>query len=201
MLSELILVVFSAVFVNNILLSQYLGNCPFCGVSKNISSATGMGLSVLFVLTISSTFCWIFRHFFLEPFNLEWLQTIVFILLIATLVQFIEMFLQKNSPLLYRSLGIYLPLITTNCAVLGVALLAIKNNYNFITTIIYSFSSGIGFMLALLCMAGIRQKLAMSPVPSFFRGTAITLVIAGIMALAFLGFSGVDETLNNLIKK
>ncbi|MCX7727087.1 MAG: hypothetical protein N2053_09600, partial [Chitinispirillaceae bacterium] len=116
-------------------------------------------------------------------------------------VQFIEMFLQKNSPLLYRSLGIYLPLITTNCAVLGVALLSIKNNYNFITTVVFSASSGIGFMLALLFMAGIRQKLEMSPVPSSFRGTAITLVVAGLMALAFFGFNGVDETLKGFIKK
>ena len=197
---EMLIVVFSAVFVNNILLSRYLGNCPFCGVSKNVESAWGMGLAVLFVLTIASAATWMVQHFLLVPLNLTYLQTIVFILIIATLVQLVELFLQKNVAALYQSLGIYLPLITTNCAVLGVAILAVRSGYGFLRTILFAVASAAGFLIALLCMAGIRQRLELTSVPKSFRGTAVTLIIAGLMALAFYGFSGMDESLSLLVK-
>lgn len=189
---EFMLVFFSAVFVNNILLVRYLGTCPFCGVSKNISSSLGMGIAVTFVITVSSAVTHPLYHLLLKPLGLAWLQTIVFILVIATFVQMVELFIKKNSPALYRSLGIYLPLITTNCAVLGVAILSIREEYSFLRTIAYSFSSAAGFMLALLFMAGIRQRLELAAVPAPFKGTAVTLIIAGIMAIAFYGFSGMD---------
>ena len=201
MILQALIVVFSAIFVNNILLSRYLGNCPFCGVSKNIESALGMGIAVLFVLTIASAAAWIVQHFLLEPLQLTYLQTIVFILIIATLVQLVELFLQKNAVALYRSLGIYLPLITTNCAVLGVAILAVRNGYGFIMTILFAVASATGFLVALLCMAGIRQRLELTDIPKSFRGTAVTLVIAGLMALAFYGFSGMEESLALLVKR
>ncbi|MBN1576833.1 MAG: RnfABCDGE type electron transport complex subunit A [Chitinispirillaceae bacterium] len=196
---EAAIVIFSAVFVNNILLARYLGNCPFCGVSKSLSSAWGMGIAVIFVITIATATTWIIHHFILDPLHLSYLQTIVFILVIATLVQLVEFFLQKNAVALYQSLGIYLPLITTNCAVLGVAILAIKNNYGFIMSVFFAAASAFGFLLALLCMAGIRQRLETVILPRPFRGTAITLIIAGIMALAFYGFSGMDATLSSLV--
>lgn len=195
---EALVVIVSAVFVNNVLLARYLGNCPFCGVSNRLSSALGMGLAVLFVMTIATAATWIIHNMFLEPLNLTYLKTIVFILVIATLVQLVELFLQKNAHALYRSLGIYLPLITTNCAVLGVALLAVQSGYGFVMSIIYSAASGAGFLLALLCMAGIRERLEFSSVPRPFRGNAVTLIIAGIMALAFYGFSGVDWAVSTL---
>jgi electron transport complex protein RnfA len=195
---EIVIVVVGAVFVNNILLAQYLGNCPFCGVSRNMESALGMGIAVVFVMTMATT--WLIHHFVLYPLHLTYLQTIVFILVIATLVQLVELFLQKNVVTLYHSLGIYLPLITTNCAVLGVAILAIKNGYGFILSILFAISSAVGFLLALLCMAGIRERLATVALPRAFRGTAVTLVIAGIMALAFFGFSGMDAALASLVK-
>ena len=197
---EALIVVFSAIFVNNILLSRYLGNCPFCGVSKNLDSAMGMGIAVLFVLTIASGVTWMVQHYLLIPFNLTYLQTIVFILIIATLVQLVELFLQKNAVSLYRSLGIYLPLITTNCAVLGVAILAVRKGYGFLMTLLFAIASAVGFLIALLCMAGIRQRLELTAVPKAFRGTAVTLIVAGLMALAFYGFSGVDESLTLLVK-
>ncbi len=196
---ETVLIVFSAIFVSNILLAQYLGNCPFCGVSNNLESAWGMGIAVVFVITIATAVTWIIHYYILVPLNLTYLQTIVFILVIATLVQLVELFLQKNVVALYQSLGIYLPLITTNCAVLGVAILAVKNGYGFITTIIYAASASTGFLLALLCMAGVRQRLTMTVIPRAFRGTAVTLIIAGIMALAFYGFSGMDSSLKELV--
>ncbi|MBN1760364.1 MAG: RnfABCDGE type electron transport complex subunit A [Chitinispirillaceae bacterium] len=197
---EVLIVVFSAIFVNNILLSRYLGNCPFCGVSKNIDSALGMGIAVLFVLTIASAVTWMVHHYLLAPFNLTYLQTIVFILIIATLVQLVELFLQKNAVTLYQSLGIYLPLITTNCAVLGVAILAVRNGYGFFMTVLFAVASAIGFLVALLCMAGIRLRLELTAIPKAFQGTAVTLIIAGLMALAFYGFSGMDESLSQLVK-
>ena len=196
---ELGLVVFSAIFVNNIVLSRYLGLCPFCGVSKNISSALGMGMAVLFVLTIASATTWIVHHFLLAPLALTYLQTIVFILVIATLVQLVELFLRKYAVALYQSLGIYLPLITTNCAVLGVSILAIRNDYGFVKTMVFAASSSIGFIGALLCMAGIRERLETVEVPGVFRGTAVTLIVAGIMALAFYGFSGMDAALASML--
>jgi Na+-translocating ferredoxin:NAD+ oxidoreductase subunit A len=195
-MQDLIIGFFSAVFVNNILLVKYLGNCPFCGVSKNIESSLGMGIAVTFVITIASSFTWAVDHFMLKPLDLQWLQTIVFILIIATLVQMVEMFMKKNVISLYQSLGIYLPLITTNCAVLGVAIISVREEYGFVKTLMYSFSSSVGFLLALLCMAGIRQRLELVVVPKPFAGIAITLVIAGIMALAFYGFSGMDAALS-----
>lgn len=196
---EFVLVIFGAVFINNIVLTQYLGLCPFCGVSKNISSALGMGGAVFFVLVIASTVTWIIHHHLLLPFNLVYLRTIVFILVIATLVQMVEFFLRKNAVVLYQSLGIYLPLITTNCAVLGVAILAVRNNYGLIKTIAYAAASAVGFIIALLCMAGIRQRLETVGVPKVFRGTAITLIVAGLMALAFYGFTGMDSALARLV--
>jgi electron transport complex protein RnfA len=196
---EFVLVIFGAVFINNIVLTQYLGLCPFCGVSKNISSALGMGGAVFFVLVIASTVTWIIHHHLLLPFNLVYLRTIVFILVIATLVQIVELFLRKNAVALYQSLGIYLPLITTNCAVLGVAILAVRNNYGLLKTIVYAAASAIGFIIALLCMAGIRQRLETVGVPKVFKGTAITLVVAGLMALAFYGFTGMDSALARFI--
>lgn len=196
---DMLLVIFGAVFINNIVLTQYLGLCPFCGVSKNISSALGMGGAVFFVLVIASTVTWIINHQLLVPLNLTYLRTIVFILVIATLVQIVEFFLRKNAVALYQSLGIYLPLITTNCAVLGVAILSVRNDYGFIKTIVYAAGSAVGFIVALLCMAGIRQRLEIVGIPKSFRGTAVTLVVAGIMALAFYGFSGMDSALARLI--
>ncbi len=198
---EIIILIVGAVFVNNILLSQYLGNCPFCGVSKNISSATGMGIAVIFVMTLATAVTWFIHHFFLNPLNLAYMRTIVFILVIATLVQLVEFFLQKKIPSLYRSLGIYLPLITTNCAILGVAILAVNKGYGFVFSVLFAMSSAVGFLFALLCMAGIRERLETVALPRNFRGTAITLVIAGIMALAFYGFSGVDEALTSFVKR
>jgi len=196
---DMVLVIFGAVFINNIVLTQYLGLCPFCGVSKNISSALGMGGAVFFVLVIASATTWIIHHQLLVPLNLTYLRTIVFILVIATLVQIVEFFLRKNAMALYQSLGIYLPLITTNCAVLGVAILAVRNEYGFIKTILFAAGSAVGFIVALLCMAGIRQRLEMIGIPKSFRGTAVTLVVAGLMALAFYGFSGMDGALARLI--
>ena len=187
---NLILLAISAIFVNNILLAQYLGNCPFCGVSKRISTSLGMGAAVIFVVTLASIFTWIVYHYILKPYNLDFIQTLVFILVIAALVQFVEIFLKKNSRAIYNALGIFLPLITTNCAVMGIALLNIKHEFNFIEMIIFSFCSAVGFALALLLFAGLRERLLISPVPKAMRGTAIALVTAGIMSLAFLGFAG-----------
>ncbi len=187
---DLILLAISAIFVNNILLAQYLGNCPFCGVSKRISTAIGMGAAVIFVATMSSVFTWLIYSFVLKPYDMEFLQTLVFILVIAALVQFVEIFLKKKIKVIYNSLGIYLPLITTNCAVLGIALLNIKHEFDFIHMLIFSFASAVGFALAIVLFAGIRERMLISPVPRSMRGTAIALVTAGVMSLAFLGFAG-----------
>ena len=187
---ELVLLAIGAIFVNNILLAQYLGNCPFCGVSKNLSTSFGMGAAVIFVATLASVFTWVIYYYVLSPFKLEYLQTLVFILVIATLVQFVEIFLKKKSKSIYNSMGIYLPLITTNCAVMGIALLNIKHEFSFVEMLVFSFSSAVGFSLALILFAGIRERLLISPVPQPLRGTAIALVTAGIMSLAFIGFSG-----------
>jgi electron transport complex protein RnfA len=198
-MTEIIIGFFSAIFVNNILLVKYLGTCPFCGVSKTIESSLGMGIAVTFVITIASSVTWSVDHFLLRPLGLQWLQTIVFILVIATLVQMVEMFMKKNAVALYQSLGIYLPLITTNCAVLGIALISVREEYGFVKTVLFSFSSAAGFLLALLCMAGIRQRLELAVVPKAFGGIAITLLIAGIMAIAFYGFSGMDSALSQSV--
>jgi electron transport complex protein RnfA len=187
---DLILLAISAIFVNNILLAQYLGNCPFCGVSKRITTSVGMGVAVIFVATMASIFTWIIYHYILVPYELTFIQTLVFILVIASLVQFVEIFLKKNIKVIYNALGIFLPLITTNCAVLGIALLNIKNDYNFIDMLVFSIASAAGFALAIILFAGLRERLLISPVPKAMRGTAIALVTAGIMSLAFLGFAG-----------
>lgn len=180
----------SAIFISNILLIQYLGNCPFLGVSKKMDTAVGMSGAVIFVMTLAAIITWVVQYKVLVPFHLEYLQTIVFILVIAALVQFIEMFLKKSVPPLYRSLGIFLPLITTNCAVLGVALINIKEEYNFLQMLVFSITSGLGFALALILFAGIREKFETARIPKSYEGTAIGLITAGLMALAFFGFRG-----------
>lgn len=194
MIAEILLLFFGALFINNIVLVRYLGVCPFCGVSKNIASSLGMGLAVLFVMTVASSVTWIIHYGILLPLEIAWLQTIVFILVIATLVQLVEMFVKKNAVSLYQSLGIYLPLITTNCAVLGVAILGIREGYGFLKTVLFAMASATGFIIALLGMAGIRMRLDLTPgVPAAFRGVAVTLVVAGIMAMAFYGFTDMDS--------
>jgi electron transport complex protein RnfA len=180
----------SMIFINNFVLSKFIGLCPFFGVSKKLDSAIGMGLAVIFVMALATLFTWIINNYLLEPLELTYLRTIAFILLIASLVQFVEMFLQKNSPALYKALGIFLPLITTNCAVLGVAVLNINNGYNFIESMIQGVAAGIGFTLALVLMAGVREKLEFAKIPKAMEGLPVAFVAAGLMALAFLGFSG-----------
>ena len=187
---EYLVLVINAILVKNILLAQYLGNCPFLGVSKKMDTAVGMGMSVIFVMTFATSITWFVHDYILVTLQIEYLQTIVFILVIAALVQFIEMFLKKSVPPLYRSLGIFLPLITTNCAVMGVALINIKKEYDLIHMLVFSITSGIGFSLALILFAGIREKFETARIPASYQGTAIGLVTAGLMALAFFGFKG-----------
>jgi electron transport complex protein RnfA len=189
-MKALFLIIISTVFVNNFVLARFLGLCPFMGVSRKIETATGMGMAVVFVMTVAAAVTWNIQEFILVTFNLEYLQTIMFILVIASLVQFVEMFVRKASPTLYQSLGIFLPLITTNCAVLGVALLTVQTGLNFIATITFAFGSSIGFTLALVLMAGIREQLEMADVPKPFKGTAVAFITAGLLSLAFMGFSG-----------
>lgn len=190
MVVKLILIFISAAVVNNVVLSQFLGLCAFLGVSKDIKTSAGMGAAVVFVVTISSAVTGAIYQFILKPLHFEYLQTIVFILVIAALVQFIEMFLKKNVPALYKALGIYLPLITTNCCVLGTALNIVTNGYNIGEGIIYGFGVSFGFLIAIVIMAGIREKIQYNDFPHAFQGTAIVLVTAGLMAIAFFGFSG-----------
>jgi electron transport complex protein RnfA len=187
---ELVAIFISAILINNFVLHYFLGICPFLGVSKRIDSAFSMGLAVTFVMTITAIVSWIINHWVLIPYNLDYLQIVSFILVIASLVQLVEMFIRKTSPPLYQALGIYLPLITTNCAILGLALLAALKNYSFIETIIFGLGSGIGFTLAIVLMAGIREQLDMADVPEVLKGPGIALITAGIMALGFLGFTG-----------
>ncbi len=187
---EFLTLTISAIFISNILLMQYLGNCPFLGVSKKMDTAVGMSGAVIFVMTIAAMITWVVHYQVLVPYRLEYLQTIVFILVIATLVQFIELFLKKSIPPLYRSLGIFLPLITTNCAVLGVAIINIKKDYDFSHMVVFSVTSAVGFSLALVLFAGIREKLETARIPGSYQGTAIGLITAGLMALAFMGFTG-----------
>ncbi|MCF7912943.1 MAG: electron transport complex subunit RsxA [Candidatus Cloacimonetes bacterium] len=181
-----------AVFVNNFVLSKFLGLCPYIGVSKKIDSALGMGMAVIFVMTMASTFTWLIQQYLLIPYNLEYLQTIAFILTIASLVQLVEMVIQKTAPSLYKALGVFLPLITTNCAVLGVSILNIQEDYNFLGAILNGLFSGMGFTLVLVLMAGLRERLDKAEVPEAMKGMPIAFVIAGCMALAFLGFSGLN---------
>ena len=189
-MSDFILLMIGAILVNNILLIRFLGNCPFLGVSRSMDTATGMGMAVIFVLTLAGTITWLVHTYILVPLGLEYLRTIAFILVIATLVQFVEMVVQKTAPALYEALGIFLPLITTNCAVFGVAIININEGYDLITSIFFSFASACGFALALVLMAGLRQRFALVDIPKPFEGTAIGLVTAGLIALAFSGFVG-----------
>lgn len=187
---ELILIFFSAAIVNNFVLQYFLGICPFVGVSNKLSSASSMGMAVTFVMTITSIVTWIIYHHILVPFNLEFLQYVSFILVIASLVQFVEMLIKKVSQPLYSALGIFLPLITTNCAIMGLALFIVLKEYSFIQGIVYGIGAGAGFTLAIVMMAGIREELDLADVPRPFRGAAITMIVAGILGLAFMGFSG-----------
>ena len=187
---ELLAITLGAILANNFIFSQFLGICPFLGVSKKTDTALGMGMAVTFVMAIASAACWAVYNLILVKLNLQYMQTVAFILVIAALVQFIEMFLQKSMPSLYTALGVYLPLITTNCAVLGVALLNIQNNYNFISSVVYGITGGLGFLLAIVLFASIRERLVFADYPKSFEGFPIALVTAGLMALAFMGFSG-----------
>ncbi len=180
----------SAVLAENFILVKFMGICPFMGVSKKTDTALGMGIAVIFVMAIASAATWAVNEFLLIPYELEYMQTVVFILVIAALVQFVEMFLQKAMPALYQSLGIYLPLITTNCAVLGVALLNIQNNYSFIESVVYGLTGGIGFTVAILLFSSVRERLEECDCPKAFKGFPIALLAAGLLALAFMGFSG-----------
>ena len=195
---EMLILIITALLIKNILLLQYLGNCPFLGVSKRMDTAVGMGLAVIFVMTLATAITWLVQEYALDPLGIGYLQTLAFILVIAALVQFVEMFLRKAMPALYQALGIFLPLITTNCAVFGVAVLAIRKEYNFVEAVVFAIASSAGFTLALILMAGIRERLDAADVPAPLRGTAIGLITAGLMALAFLGFLGVDNSLKAL---
>ena len=184
-------ILFTAALVNNFVLSQFMGICPFLGVSKKVETAAGMGGAVVFVITIASLCTSILYNYLLVPAQLEYLNTIVFILVIAALVQFVEMVLKKMMPALYKSLGVYLPLVTTNCAVLGVALLSVQNEYGVLESVVNGIGASLGFLLAIVLMAGIREKLENSNIPEAFKGTPIVLITAGLMAIAFCGFGGV----------
>ena len=188
--SDYIMLVIGAILVKNILLAQFLGNCPFLGVSRRMQTATGMAFAVIFVMTLAGTFTWIVQVYVLVPLKLEFLQTVFFILVIAALVQLVEMFLQKSFPPLYHALGIFLPLITTNCAILGVALINILKEFNFMATLIYSLASAVGYGFALVLFTGIREQLEVSTLPDFMKGTAVGMVTAGLLSLAFFGFAG-----------
>ena len=188
-ITNLLAITLGAVLANNFIFSQFLGICPFLGVSKKVDTAVGMGVAVTFVMGLASAITWLV-NLLLVKLGLEYMQTVAFILVIASLVQFIEMFLQKAMPTLYTALGVYLPLITTNCAVLGVALLNIQNNYNFIESVVYGVTGGLGFLLAIVLFASIRERLVFAEYPKAFEGFPIALITAGLMALAFMGFSG-----------
>ncbi len=190
---NIVLIVLAAVFVNNYVLSQFLGICPFLGVSKKVDTAVGMGLAVVFVMALASAVTYLIQIFILNKLNLAYLQTIVFILVIAALVQFVEMFLQKASPTLYQSLGVYLPLITTNCAVLGVAITNIDRGYNLIETIFNGVGGALGFTLSIVLFAGIRERMELADIPECLKGFPIAMISAGLMALAFLGFQGLIQ--------
>ncbi len=184
-------VVIGAIFVNNVVLSQFLGICPFLGVSSKVDTSLGMGMAVTFVMALSAVVTWSLQTFVLEPFGIEYMQTIVFILVIAALVQMVEIVLKKVSPSLYQALGIFLPLITTNCAVLGVAIIAVQKDFDLLTSVIYSVSIAIGFAIALVLFAGIRERLEVEDVPQGMRGVPIALITAGLLAMAFMGFANV----------
>ena len=200
-----ILIFITAIFVNNVVFSQFLGICPFLGVSKKVESALGMGAAVAFVLTLATIVTYLIQKYVLIVFGLEYLQTIAFILVIAALVQMVEIILKKSAPALYQALGVFLPLITTNCCILGVAILVANGTYstqgleaNLLTGVVYAFSTALGFALALIVFSAIREQLDLMPVPKIMRGTSIALVVAGLLAMAFMGFSGVDNGLSKL---
>lgn len=184
-------IIIGAIFVNNVVLSQFLGICPFLGVSSKVETSLGMGMAVTFVMGLSSVVTWCLHHYILIPFGIEYMQTISFILVIAALVQMVEIVLKKVSPSLYQALGIFLPLITTNCAVLGVAIIAIQKDFDLLTGVVYSVSIALGFALALMLFAGIRERLEVEDVPRAFRGVPIALITAGLLAMAFMGFANV----------
>ena len=196
MIKDILLICISAVFIENFVLVQFLGICPFLGVSKKVETAVGMGLAVVFVMACASAITWIEQKYILVFLNIEYLQTIAFILVIAVLVQFVEMFLQKSIPSLYKSLGIYLPLITTNCAVLGVAIVNVTKfsaeSASFLKSLLYGSFAGVGFTLAIVIFAGVRERLESSDIPSFLKGMPITLITAGLLSIAFMGFSGMS---------
>lgn len=190
-MKELILIAIGSALVNNVVLSQFLGICPFLGVSKRTDTAAGMGGAVIFVITISSLLTSIIYNYLLVGLHIEYLKTIVFILVIAALVQFVEMFLKKSSPSLYKSLGVYLPLITTNCAVLGVALTNVQKDYDILPSVVNGFATAVGFTISIVILAGVRERIEYNDIPESFKGTPIVLVTAGLMAIAFMGFSGI----------
>ncbi len=190
MLTSIVSISLGAILVNNFIFSQFLGLCPFLGVSNKMSTATGMSVAVIFVMTLASAICWIINTYLLIPLDLAFMQTVAYILVIAVLVQFVEMFLKKAIPALYSAMGIFLPLITTNCAVLGVVLLNTQNSYNFLESVVYGFTGGVGFTLAIVLFASVRERLEFADYPKAFEGFAICLVAAALFALAFMGFSG-----------
>lgn len=190
-MKELILIAIGSALVNNVVLSQFLGICPFLGVSKRTDTAAGMGGAVIFVITISSLLTSIIYNYLLVGLHIEYLKTIVFILVIAALVQFVEMFLKKTSPALYKSLGVYLPLITTNCAVLGVALTNVQKDYGILPSVVNGFATAVGFTISIVILAGVRERIEYNDILESFKGTPIVLVTAGLMAIAFMGFSGI----------
>ena len=189
-MKSILVIFFGAIFVNNFVLSRFLGICPFLGVSKKVETSIGMGMAVTFVMGLASLVTWLLEYYVLVPFELQYLRTIVFILVIAALVQFVELVVHKISPVLYKALGIFLPLITTNCAVLGVALLNIQLEYNLLESVVFDVAAAIGFTLALVIIAGIRERLELVFIPKHFRGVSIALIIAGILSIAFMGFQG-----------
>lgn len=195
---SLILIIITAIFVNNVVLAQFLGICPFLGVSKKVDTASGMGMAVTAVLVVATIVTYLIQTYVLNAFGLEYLQTIAFILVIAALVQMIEIILKKTMPALYQALGVFLPLITTNCCILGVAILVIQKDYDLLEGIVYALSTGIGFLLAMVLFAGLREQLDLVNVPKSFEGVPIALVTASLLAMAFMGFSGVDGGLKIL---
>lgn len=190
MIKSIFIILLSSILVNNFIMSRFLGICPFLGVSKKVETALGMGMAVTFVMALASMITYMIHYYILIPLNIEFMQTIAFILVIAALVQFVEMVIQKVSPTLYQALGVYLPLITTNCAVLGVAILNIQSKYNLIETIVNGIGGALGFTLSIILFAGIRERLEISEIPEIFKGFPIALITAGLMSIAFLGFTG-----------
>ncbi len=189
---NIILIALNAILIENYIFVKFLGICPFVGVSKKTDTALGMGIAVIFTMTVSSALTWLIQKLLLEPLNIEYLQTIIFILVIAALVQLVEMFLQKTAPALYQSLGIYLPLITTNCAVLGAAIMNVTKGYNFLESIVYGFASGVGFLIAIVMLSFVRERIAYADIPKPFRGIPIVLIAAGLMCISFMGFQGLN---------